>query len=123
MPEIRNAMSDEAIAKELGQRLARARINANLTQDELAEAMGIDRGRISRLESSGSGKLSTVVALLRHLDRLDLLEQWLPKETTLSPLKQLENEMKKPSGRKRVRKKLAPKRPGRTAESEEDLGW
>lgn len=123
MPKIRNAMTDEAIEKELGQRLARVRINANLTQDELAEAIGIDRGRISRLESAGSGKLSTVVAVLRHLDQLDLLEQWLPEGVTISPLKQLESEMKKPSERKRVRKSHASKRPSRPDESEEDLGW
>src|SRR5690554_5202599 len=103
MPKIRNAMTDEAIEKELGQRLARIRINANVTQDELAQAIGIDRGRISRLESAGSGKLSTVVAVLRHLDRLDLLEQWLPEVTTLSPLKQLQRETQKLSERKRVR--------------------
>ncbi len=123
MPKIRNAMTDEAIAKELGQRLARVRINANVTQDELAEAIGIDRGRISRLESAGSGKLFTVVAVLRHLDRLDLLEQWLPEGTTISPLKQLESEMKKPSERKRVRKSRTSKRPSTASESEEDLGW
>lgn len=122
MPKIRNAMTDEAIAKELGQRLARVRINANVTQDELAEAIGIDRGRISRLENAGSGKLFTVVAVLRHLDRLDLLEQWLPEGTTISPLKQLESEMKKPSERKRVRKSR-PSRPSSASESEEDLGW
>lgn len=123
MPKIRSAMTDEAIAKQLGLRLARVRLNANVTQNELAEAIGIDRGRISRLESAGSGKLSTVVAVLRHLDRLDLLEQWLPEVTTVSPLKQLESEMKKPSERKRVRKSSTPERPGDRTDSEEDLGW
>lgn len=123
MSKIRNAMTDEAIAKELGQRLARVRINAELTQDELAEAIGVDRGRVSRLENSGSGKLSTVVAVLRHLDRLDLLEQWLPEGTLISPLKQLEGEMKKPSERQRVRKRRAAKRPPGSPDSEEDLGW
>ncbi len=116
-------MTDEAIAKQLGQRLARIRVSANLTQGELADAIGIDRGRISRLDSAGSGKLSTVVAVLRHLDRLDLLGQWLPEETTISPLKQLKSELKKPSERKRVRKSSGSKRPFNQPESEKDLGW
>lgn len=116
-------MTDEAIAKELGQRLARVRINANLTQDELADAIGIDRGRISRLESAGSGKLATVVAVLRHLDRLDLLEQWLPESTAISPLKQLENEMRKTPERKRVRKPRGAKGSVSPTDPEEDLGW
>lgn len=123
MPKIRNAMTDEAIAKELGRRLARVRINASLTQDELADAIGIDRGRISRLESAGSGKLATVVAVLRHLDRLDLLEQWLPEVAAISPLKQLEGEMKKPPTRKRVRKPRASKSSATPTESKEDLEW
>ncbi|MGD8175448.1 helix-turn-helix transcriptional regulator [Marinimicrobium sp. ARAG 43.8] len=123
MPKIRNAMTDEAIAKELGQRLAQVRINAELTQDELADAIGMDRGRISRLESSGSGKLSTVVAVLRQLDRLDLLEQWLPQGATLSPLKQLASEQKKPSKRKRVRKPKASTRSTDSLRPEDDLKW
>lgn len=124
MVRIRYAMSDEAILKELGQRLAKVRINANLTQDELAEAIGVDRGRISRLESTGAGKLSTVVAVLRHLDELERLNQWLPEGTTISPLKQLESERKGPAERKRVRKSgKASKRAPTSSEPEEDLKW
>lgn len=124
MVRIRYAMSDDAILKELGERLAKVRINANQTQDELAEAIGVDRGRISRLESTGAGKLSTVVAVLRHLDQLDLLEHWLPDGTTISPLKQLEQEQKKPTERKRVRKpRKASKRAPTSSEPEEDLKW
>lgn len=121
MAKIRYAMSDEAIAKELGQRLARARINANLTQDELADAIGVDRGRISRLESAGTGKLFTLVAVMRHLDLLERLESCLPEDNTVSPLKQLESQTKRPTERQRVRKpkNAAPDR----QETEEDLGW
>lgn len=123
MAKIRYAMSDEAILKELGQRVAKARINANLTQDELADAIGVARGRISRLESSGAGKLSTLVAVLRHLDQLELLNHWLPEGTTISPLKQLDSELKKPAERKRVRKAKPSKRSSDSSEPEGGLEW
>ncbi len=123
MARIRYAMNDEAILKELGQRLAKARINANLTQDELADAIGVARGRISRLESAGAGKLSTVVTVLRHLDQLELLNHWLPEGAALSPLKQLESELKKPVERKRVRKTGAPGRKPDPSKPEGDLEW
>lgn len=123
MARIRYAMSDEAILKELGQRLARVRINANLTQDELADAIDVDRGRISRLESAGAGKLSTLVAVLRHLDQLELLNHWLPEGTTISPLKQLEDELKKPAERKRVRKPRASTQSPDGSEPEGNLEW
>ncbi len=123
MARIRYAMSDETVLKELGRRLAKARINANLTQDELADAIDVDRGRISRLESAGAGKLSTLVAVLRHLDQLELLNHWLPEGTTISPLKQLENELKKPAERKRVRKTRASKPTPDGSEPEESLEW
>lgn len=123
MARIRYAMSDEAILKELGQRVAKARINANLTQEELADAIGVARGRISRLESAGAGKLSTMVAVLRHLDQLELLNHWLPEGTTISPLQQLESELKKPAERKRVRKTKVAKQTSDSSESEGGLEW
>lgn len=124
MAKIQHAMTDDAIAQEIGQRLALLRINANITQGELADAMGVDRGRISRLERSGGGKLSTVIAVLRHLDHLELLEQWLPERQLISPLQQVKQAAKARApqrARKRALSDSSTTSP--TNLSDEDLKW
>ncbi|MDQ2077364.1 helix-turn-helix transcriptional regulator [Marinimicrobium sp. ABcell2] len=121
MATIRYAMTDDAIAQELGQRLAQLRINANITQDELADAMEVDRGRIGRLEHSGAGKLSTVIAVLRHLNQLELLEQWLPEGQLISPLQQMKQTAIRPP--RRARKRVTPKGSTPTKSADEKLEW
>lgn len=121
MTTIRYAMTDDAVAEEIGRRLAELRIDKQVTQAELAEAIGIDRGRITRLESHGTGKLSTIIAVLRHLNRLDLLQDWLPEEPPQSPLKQLKamKEGKRHKAGVRSRVRAANKQP----KEPEDLEW
>lgn len=116
-------MTDDAIAQELGQRLAQLRINANISQNELADAVGIDRGRISRLEHSGTAKLSTIIAVLRHLDQLELIERWLPETQVVSPLQQMKAAMAQPGKRKRVRKRKITQTTPKKDQSEEGLQW
>lgn len=123
MATIRYAMTDDAIAQELGQRLAKLRVNVNITQDELANAVGIDRGRISRLEHSGAAKLSTVIAVLRHLDQLNLIERWLPEAPLVSPLQQMKAAMAQPKVRKRARKRKTTKATSTKDQSEGGLQW
>lgn len=122
MTEIRYSLTDDAIAKELGHRLARLRLNANVSQEQLADVIGIDRGRIGRLEHSGAGKLSTLIAVLRHLDKLELLEEFLPETDIVSPLKVAESQLKAYSGvRQKARTPHSGKR--KPKEEKEDLGW
>jgi DNA-binding XRE family transcriptional regulator len=53
--KISSQLSDESLLKELGGRLAAARIVRNLTQAALAEQAGVSKRTVERLESGGSG--------------------------------------------------------------------
>jgi len=47
---IQHLMSDEALLQELGQRIARLRLERNLSQAQLAEQAGISKRTLERLE-------------------------------------------------------------------------
>lgn len=87
---IQRLMSDEALLKELGQRLARLRLERNLTQAALAEQAGISKRTLERLESGAAAtQLSLFLRVLRQLDLLERLELLIP-EPQPSPLALLE---------------------------------
>ncbi len=91
-------MTDQAILQELGERVARARIDRNLTQAALAEQSGVAKRTIERLESGESAtQLSGFLRVCRTLGLLDRFELLLP-EPLPSPMAQL-----KQQGRKRQR--------------------
>jgi DNA-binding XRE family transcriptional regulator len=52
--EITRTASDDAVLKELGERLSRYRLNSNLTQESLANEAGISK-RMKRPGFSGGG--------------------------------------------------------------------
>lgn len=84
-------LTDEAALRELGGRLARLRLDSNLTQQQLADEAGISRHSLLRLEDGRSVALRTLVRALRALELLDGLEALVP-EALPSPLEQLERE-------------------------------
>lgn len=73
-----NELTDAAAMQELGHRLARQRLERNLTQAELARQAGVDRTALQRLESGESVTLTTLTRLLRALGLLENLEALLP---------------------------------------------
>ncbi len=75
------SMADKAILVEIGSRIATARLNQNITQESMAERTGVSVETIRRMEKNGSGKVSTLVAILRELQALDQLELMLPEDT------------------------------------------
>ena len=79
--------SDQAIAAILGKRLAQARLEQNITQQKLAEEIGLSRLSYRKLEN-GEGKLVNFIAALRVLGKVDALALVLPDEP-FSPLQQL----------------------------------
>ena len=81
------AMTDEAIATEIGQRIEQIRLERNLTQQQIADAVGMSRVSYRKLEA-GEAKFVNVVAVLRVLDQMALLENFVP-ESVFSPLEQL----------------------------------
>lgn len=75
---INNLMSDSAILTELGQRLARRRIDMQLTQADLAHEAGVSKRTVERIESGASAQMSSVIRICRVLDLVAGLNQWMP---------------------------------------------
>jgi transcriptional regulator with XRE-family HTH domain len=81
-------LADEAVLAELGRRLARTRLERNLTQVELGEEAGVGLATVQRLEDGQSARLSSLIRVLRVLGFLDALELLIP-EPTPSPIERL----------------------------------
>lgn len=79
---------DKAILRELGERLARMRLERNLTQAALAEQAGVSKRTVERMEAGGATQLVNLVRVCRALDLLDRFETLLP-EPLISPVAQL----------------------------------
>ena len=96
--KIAKQASDEAILSELGGRLARVRLEQNLTQAQLAEQAGVSKRTVERLESgSVATQLSGFIRVCRVLDLVERFDLLVP-EPVPSPVEQL-----KLRGRKRQR--------------------
>ena len=78
------SLSDKYIAQELGNRLKALRLQKNITQKALAEATTLSLNSIKSLET-GRGKLATLIAVLRELEALDHLDNFIP-EISISPM-------------------------------------
>ena len=91
-------MNDGAILRELGERLAHARLERNLTQAALAEQAGVAKRTLERLESGEvAAQLSAFLRVCRVLGLLDRLDALIP-EAKPGPM-----ELLKLQGRKRQR--------------------
>jgi len=71
--------ADEAILADIGQRLARRRIDLELTQADLAEQAGVGKRTVERIEAGGSSQLSSLIRVLRVLELLAGLDLLVPK--------------------------------------------
>ena len=87
------AMTNKAIAQEIAQRIEQLRLEQNLTQQQVANEIGISL-RGYRGIVNGIVKFENVIAILRVLGKLDLVENFIP-ETIFSPMAQLKLEGKK----------------------------
>ena len=96
--KITKQATDGAILSELGGRLARVRLERNLTQAQLAEQAGVSKRTVERLESGGvATQLSGFIRVCRVLDVIERFDVLVP-EPVPSPIEQL-----KLGGRKRRR--------------------
>ncbi len=77
-------MSSSAIAEDLGYRLKQARLNANLTQADLAAKAGLSRKVLMNAEK-GKAQLDNIIAILLSLNMADQLDLFIPKQD-VSPL-------------------------------------
>jgi transcriptional regulator with XRE-family HTH domain len=76
---ISKLMTDDAILAEIGSRIARYRIDQQVTQVDLAEQAGVSKRTVERLEAGASVQFSTVIRILRVLDVLPGLDRMLPE--------------------------------------------
>ena len=78
-------LSNPQIEQELGKRLKRKRLDLNLSQMEVATRSGLSRRTITAIENGEGSTLTTFITLLRALNALDTLEEFLP-DPGISPL-------------------------------------
>jgi len=87
------AMTDLAIAKEIGQRIEQLRLEANISQDFIANELNITK-KTYRNVKYGKAKFELIIGILRVLNRLDYLNNFIP-ETPFSPMERLKLQGKK----------------------------
>ena len=85
--KINDNLSDGAVLEELGQRIARYRLNRNMTQGALATESGVSTPTVQRLENGQSTQASNLIRILRTLKLLENLDALVP-EPAISPLQQ-----------------------------------
>ncbi len=105
-----DGLSDAALLIELGDRLARQRLQRNLTQAELAREAGISKRTLVRLESGESSQMTNLLRVLRALGLLGNLDALLPTPVT-SPIAQLQaSRGRRTTARARERRRASPRR-------------
>ncbi|MCP4077952.1 MAG: helix-turn-helix domain-containing protein [Gammaproteobacteria bacterium] len=114
-----SSMTDNAIAAEIGGRIEQMRLEQNLTQQQIADEVGLSRLSYRKLVN-GSGKFQNVIAVLRVLGRLDLVQNFVP-ETTFSPIEQLKLKGKQRRRASATRSKKT--KNAATSEIDSELDW
>ena len=104
--------TDATILKELGYRLARTRLERNITQQELADQAGVSKRSVERLEYGAVAlQLTSFIRICRALDLLEHLDLFIP-EPGISPMQLLKlhgKKRKRGSGKKIPPEKSPPK--------------
>ena len=102
---IDKTMSDEAILAALGTRLARRRIDLQLTQADLAREAGVSKRTVERIEAGGSAQMTSMIRIFRVLDLILEMGQFIPAAEP-RPMELIKNKGKQrqraSSGRKGV---------------------
>ena len=100
--KITKQATDEVVLHELGERLARIRLDRNLTQAQLATQAGVSKRTVERLEAGTVGtQLSGFIRVCRALNVMERFDLLVP-EPVPSPVEQL-----KMAGRQRQRASTA----------------
>ena len=82
---ITSELTDKAVLHEIGDRLERRRIDAGLTQAQLAEEAGISKRTVERIEAAHGTDFVMLLRVLRVLKLLETLDQLVP-DLPQSPL-------------------------------------
>lgn len=79
---ISKLMTDDAILSEIGKRIARYRLDKQLTQAALAEQAGVSKRTVERVEAGASVQLTTVIRILRVLELLQGIDNMISEPPT-----------------------------------------
>lgn len=110
--QIQSQLSDEAVLRELGARLAGLRLGRDLTQRQLGERAGVARTAVQRIEAGEPVTTTNLIRVLRALDALDALDRLIAPAAS-SPLAELKlrgRQRRRASGA-HGRAEVAPDRP------------
>ncbi len=94
------AFTDKMILSKMGQAIRRQRLDRNISQKELAKLSGVSLSSIAAIEQGESVSLKTLIPLLRALNSLHMLSEFL-KEPEISPIAYA-NQLEKRKTRKRA---------------------
>lgn len=100
-----NELSDSAILTQIGQFVQQSRLQQNKSQQQVADAAGVNRTTLSQVENGKGGTLSSLIQILRVLNQLSFVKAFQVQEK-ISPMYLAQLEMKK---RKRARNSGGPK--------------
>lgn len=88
--------SDKEIIRKWGDKLKALRIEANLSQTELAQKTGMSRSSIAEIEKGRNFSMASLISISRVLEILDVYEFFLKEETyELSPMEIYEKQKNK----------------------------
>ncbi len=111
--KIDNTLADETILAEIGERIARRRLELQLTQADLAKEAGVAKRTLERVEAGETAQFTTIIRIFRVLDLLPVLDQLLP-QVKPSPIEAITRKGK-------VRQRASSKR--RTASRKKAWTW
>lgn len=77
--EISKLLADDTILAEIGNRIARRRLDSQLTQADVAAQAGIAKRTVERIEAGASAQMSSIIRVLRVLDLLPGLDRMIPE--------------------------------------------
>jgi transcriptional regulator with XRE-family HTH domain len=87
--KIERLLTDETVIRELGERLARIRLDKDLTQADLAAEAGVSLRTLQRLENgTAAPQLNMFIRILRALGMIENFEQLIP-QAPASPIQML----------------------------------
>lgn len=79
------ALTDNMILKKIGEVIRRQRLQQNISQKELGISAGVSTSSVAAIERGESVSLRTLIPLLRTLNSLNMLSEFL-KEPEISPI-------------------------------------
>ena len=103
-------LTDDAILAELGERMARRRLDLQLTQADVAGQAGIAKRTVERIEAGASAQMSSIIRILRVLELLPDLDALIP-EAAVRPMDLLK---RKGKTRQRASSRRRAERPEQT---------